>query len=365
MLNLDSCKRRQKRLLEQMQNRRLDWVLLANPKTIYYFSGVLVDAALPQAFALHSSGRSLLVTNQEPKQSAVNRIYVYTAYTLQHPFNRTTMLEELVRYLRQGVVKGVVAWEEEHVPAVVSRNFETPAENITPVIAEMRRIKDEDELEAIRQTIRLTEAGYAAVHGWMAPGLTEYEVYARFQEAVISHAQTSVDLRGDFACGTRAIHGGGPPTMRRLAPGDLYILDIFPFYNGYHCDLCRTFAVEKPSSVQKEAWQMVFEAHKLVQRLIRPGEEATRIYHVICTLLDSFQPAAGSFHHHLGHGVGMDGWEYPWLIPGSEQLIQQGEVLAIEPGLYGENLHGGVRLERNYLVEKDGITPLDEYPLEL
>ena len=70
MLRIQNCRERQKRLLHEMEARGLSLVVLGNPRTIYYFSGALVEPSLPQVFALNASGKSLLVTNQEPRQSA-------------------------------------------------------------------------------------------------------------------------------------------------------------------------------------------------------------------------------------------------------------------------------------------------------
>ncbi len=365
MLSLDYCRQRQQRLLKHMEKNRLDLVVLANPKTIYYFTGALTDPALPQFFTITSSGRSLLITNQQPPQAAAGRVDLYTGYTIERPFNRTTMTVEAVALVREILVAGSIGLEYDVVPAVIGDICGDKKSNITPAIDELRRIKDPDELESIRATIRLTEAGYAAVRGRLEPGLTEFEVYSMFHQALVRHAQTAVDLRGDFACGTRAIRGGGPPTARKLAEGDLYILDIFPFYHGYHCDLTRTFAVGPPSALQQEAWEVVRQAHDLAARLIRPGLTGRDVYVEIRTHLDGFAPTRSSFWHHLGHGFGMNGWEFPWLTPGSDHVIQEGEVLAVEPALYGECLQGGIRLEHDYLVEKDGVRLLDEFPLEL
>ncbi|HYM09508.1 MAG TPA: Xaa-Pro peptidase family protein [Bryobacterales bacterium] len=365
MLTVEYCRVRQQRLLQHMEKERLDLVVLANPKTIYYFSGVLTDSMLPQTFALNSSGKSLLITNQDPKQSAADRVNLYTGYSIDRPFNRTSMFLESVLLVREILVAGSVGIETDFVPAVISEICGQKKVNITPAIDHMRRIKDPDEIDSIRDTIRLTEAGYAAVRGRLEPGMAEFEVYAMFHEALVRHAQTSVDLRGDFACGTRAIRGGGPPTARKLQPGDLYILDIFPFYHGYHCDLARTFAVGRPSAMQQEAWEVVSKAHDLAAKLIRPGVKGRDVYHQIRAHLESFTACAGSFWHHLGHGFGMNGWEFPWLTPGSDHVVQEGEVLAVEPGVYGECLNGGIRLEHNYLVGKDGITALDQFPLDL
>ena len=356
MLTLENCQLRQQRLRRVLEDQRVERAVFANPKLVYYFTGALVDHMTPQVFSMEPGGRTTLITNQEPRQAAVDHVRLYTGYTIEKPFNRCTQIGEISRMLARGPV-GV---DSDWLPC---RLAPEGAVDLTPAIDELRRIKDPDELESIRDSVRLTEAGYAAVRGRIEPGLTEYQVYSMFHQALVEHAQTSVDLRGDFACGTRAIRGGGPPTARKVAAGDLYILDIFPFYHGYHCDLTRTFVAGRPSAMQQEAFEVVLAAHRMAERLIRPGAPAREVYQEIKAHLDRHQPTCGSFWHHLGHGLGMNGWEFPWITPGSGHVFQQGEVVAVEPGVYGECLQGGIRLERDYLVESEGVTALDSWPL--
>jgi Xaa-Pro aminopeptidase len=368
MLNIESCHERQCRLLHEMEATGLDLILLGNPKTIYYLTGALVDANLPQAFAMDASGNSLLVTNAAPSQSAATRTEIYTSYTLQRLFSKTTMQAEAYGFLRPFAARstGAVGLEFESLSAGFgSLAAERQQVNITPVLDELRRVKDPDEIDAIRAAIRLTEAGYAAIKARLEPGMTEYEAFVIVHDAIVRAAQTAVLLRGDFACGVRAIAEGGVPTARRVAPGDTYIFDLFPSHEGYLCDLCRTFVAGRPSALQMDAWAHIMKAHRIAQRVIRPGVAAREVYAAIRNHLESFAPTKGSFTHHAGHGLGMDGWEYPWLTPGSEQVIQQGEVIACEPGLYGEGLQGGIRLEHNYLVGADGVTALDAFPMDL
>lgn len=365
MLTLDNCRLRQQRMLRHMERERLDSVVLSNRKTIYYFSGAWTDPLTPQVLVLNGSGESVLITNQEPKQAAAGQVRVYTGYTIERPFNRTTMIEEATALLREALSGKTVGLELDFVPAALAALCGSKTASITPAIDEMRRIKDPDEIDSIRDSVRLAEAAYAAAREGIEPGMTEFEVYSLVHDAMVRHAQTSVDLRGDFACGTRAIRGGGPPTARRVEKGDLYILDLFPVYNGYHCDLTRTFAVGPPSELQRRAWEVVRQAHDLTAKAIRPGVTGRAVYEQVRAHLERFQPTCGSFWHHLGHGFGMNGWEFPWLTPGSDHVVQEGEVLAVEPAVYGECLNGGIRLEHDYLVGKNGITPLDEFPLDL
>jgi Xaa-Pro aminopeptidase len=216
----------------------------------------------------------------------------------------------------------------------------------------------------MKDTIALAEAAYGAVRRRLEPGRTEFQAYEIIHDAIVTLARTSVELRGDFGCGLRAVQGG-PPTSNKIKAGDLCIFDLFPVYQGYRCDLCRTFCVGEPSSEQMELWKHVADAHQLARRLIRPGLSARAVYAEIREHLDQLPGTRGSFTHHAGHGVGQEGWEHPWLNAAGDQVFVKGEVIACEPGLYSASLGGGIRLEHNYLVTADGPIPLDNFPLDL
>ncbi|MBM3776114.1 MAG: aminopeptidase P family protein [Acidobacteria bacterium] len=366
MLDPERSKTRRERLLAAIESLRLDTVVLGSPKTIYYFTATLLDPAQQHALVIQADGKTLLVTGSEPEQAAVDRVATYTGYTIERVFSRTTMHEELAAILRDAVPAGRAGLEFDSVPFSLARALPLAgAENITPAIQQMRRRKDEDELAAIRATIALAEAAYGAIKPRLEPGMTEWEAYSIISAALVEAAQTSVAFGGDFACGCRGIRGGGPPTTRRIERGDLYIFDLFPTYQGYMCDLCRAFIVGTPTQLQQDAWAHVAQAHEIAARLIRPGAAARDVYLGLRQHLERFEPARGSFWHHGGHGVGMEGWEFPWLTPGSDHVIQEGEVIACEPGLYAEALQGGIRLEHDYLVTAEGARALDSFPLDL
>ncbi len=369
MLTQDGCRQRQRRLLERMKDQRIAAAAVSNPKNVYYLAGALNDPNLPQVFLLAAGGDSLLITNAAPGEHAAQELALYTAYTLERPFLRHTMHAEAAA-LAAGFLRGLsgaIGIEFDSASTALTSALPPGARpvDLTPTMLDLRRAKDSDELECMRAAVRLAEVGYRALKSCLEPGMSECDAYLIFLEAMVQEAGTAVELRGDFAAGTRAIRGGGPPTLRRVEQGDLYILDIFPSYQGYSCDLCRTFAAGQPSPLQQAAWEHVMAAHSILERRLRPGVKGSDLYHEVRAHLETFAPAKGSFTHHLGHGVGMDAWEYPWLTPGSEEPVREGDVIAAEPGLYAPELGGGIRLERNYLVGRDGVTPLDTFPLSL
>ncbi len=380
MLKLENCRERQRRLLALMETEPLDLAVLSNPKTIYYFSGALLDATLPHAFVMESSGKSLLVTAApagrapEPPLSAAGESELYTWHTIERDVLPTTWSTEAAGLVRKAAAAklprgGNVGIEFEFASfqtgAALRELSKSELRNLTPALDQMRRQKDPDEIECMHRTVALVEAGLGAVKARLEAGLTEFQVYSIYYEAMVAKAETSVVLNGDFAVGERANRGGGPPTHRKVQLGDLYIVDTFPTYQGYMCDFTRTFAVGRPSQLQQDAWSHIMEAHEIARRAIRPGVPAREVYHAIKSHLDQFEPAKDSCWHHAGHGVGMSGWELPWLTPGSGHIIQDREVLAVEPALYSKELQGGIRLEHDYLVTPEGVATFDHFPMDL
>jgi Xaa-Pro aminopeptidase len=348
-----------------MQVAGLKTAVLSRPKTISYFTGALPDPTWTHVLAVSDRGKWTLVTNFEPKHEVAAQVRTYTGYTIEKVFGRESGHDEAVNIASGLIEGGRVGIEAEWISGGLLGRLPNETHNLTPELLEMRRRKLADEIESMRATTRLAEAGYAAVKQQIEPGMTELDAYLVIHRAIVEAASTSVDLNGDFACGVRAIGGGGPPTRRVIQNGDLCIYDLFPSFEGYMCDLCRTFVAGNATDEQKEVWAHVLAAHEVARRCIRPGASARTAYEEIRDFLHRHRGTEGSFTHHAGHGVGMDGWEQPWLNAGSDQVFVEGEVIACEPGLYSERLQGGIRLEHNYLVTQDGPVAIDSFPMDL
>jgi Xaa-Pro aminopeptidase len=102
----------------------------------------------------------------------------------------------------------------------------------------------------------------------------------------------------------------------------------------------------------------------MAEKMLRPGLPAREMYAAVRDRL-AVHEFGSSFWHHAGHGVGFHGHEAPRLIPGSDDVIEVGDVIAIEPAVYANELRGGIRLENTYAVRESGIERLFDYPLEL
>ncbi len=237
--------------------------------------------------------------------------------------------------------------------------------DIGPAFRPMRRSKDPDEVESLRRSIRAGEAAHAAALASVHPGMTELDVYALVQRAASEAAGRPTIVYGDFASGPRcAVEKGGPPTARRIEPGDLLLLDFSVVLDGYRGDFTNTFVVGgRASSGQRDLFDACVAALEAGEGQLRAGGLARDVDAAVRGVF-----AAGGleayFPHHSGHGIGLGHPEPPYFVPHSDETLRAGDVVTIEPGLYVEGV-GGMRFERNYLITDDGFETLSRHAIRI
>ena len=170
---------------------------------------------------------------------------------------------------------------------------------------------------------------------------------------------------GDFASGPRCYRDkGGPATSRTIETGDLLLLDFSVIVSGYRGDFTNTFAVGGgPTARQRELFDACLGALRAGESRLKPGAagrdvDAAVRGHFATMGLDH------AFTSHSGHGLGLGHPEPPYFVPESTDTIVEGDVVALEPGLYIEG-EGGMRFERNYLITADGFETLSNHELRI
>jgi Xaa-Pro dipeptidase len=223
-----------------------------------------------------------------------------------------------------------------------------------------RAVKDDDELEAIRAAIAIADVGQGAAREATQAGATELTVWTSVRSAMEKAAGSRIPVLADLVSGNRTAEVGGPPTERRLVLGDLVLVDLVPRPGAYWADSCATLAVGEPPAAARKAHAAAVAALEQAVALCHPGARAGDID---ARVREAIEATGGSYPHHTGHGIGVTFHEEPRVIPGSDRILEEGMVVALEPGTYGEGF--GVRVEQVVLVTAAGPEIFSGHDLSL
>lgn len=362
MLTPDGCAQRQQRLQKRIAELRCDLFVTCDNRAVYYFTGSFTADGSPAIFAMWQDGRTLLVTPSADEANAgeIRRVETYSIQrAITQPWHDAVRLFSDAASVKKRV--GCAAVDQAGSPWLLRDAVQADSLiDATDFILELRKRKEEDEIEEVRASLRLCKVAYRTAREVIRPDVTELDVYNALQSAINLEAGTSVLFPGDFACGERGIKQGGAPTRRLVQPQDLYILDLFPAPAFYFGDTCRTFAVGDATDAQHRAWELVCGALRAAEESVRPGVYARDVYAKVKEGLDADDVTRSTFWHHAGHGIGYRGHEAPRLIPGCDDVFEVGDVFTLEPGVYSTALQGGIRIEDNYVVREHGLENLFE-----
>lgn len=360
-LSPEFCRQRQARLLERMRALSLDRVIVQQPENVQWLTGFRPHRLMAAALSLDADGHCMLsAPNAPPENVAADDCVTFEAQwccTLrqEQPSDALRVLTEALAKRPQSARTGV---EGSRTSMAVSEEIV----DIEPDLWYLRRRKGPDEIALIHRAVDCTHAMYAAAREHIRSGITELELYNILHAAAVNAAGEPLThpLGNDFQCNSP----GGPPRTRPAETGELFVLDLGPAYRGYYADNCRTMCVGgEPNQAQLAAWEAIVAALKYVEQTVRPGIRCRKVFEEVKRQLDAVRP--GAFFHHLGHGIGLFPHEAPHLNPNWDDVFEEGDVFTAEPGLYGDDLRAGIRLEENYLVTADGVEKLTSYPLDL
>ncbi len=260
----------------------------------------------------------------------------------------------LVRAALQGCDE--VGVEKEHLTVqaaemLVARTATREMVDAGPEIRRLRRIKNDEEIEKLSRAGSITDTVTDEVIGRLRPGLTELEVSVMIGGAIGEHGGT-LSFETLVQSGPNSALPHARPTSRRLAEGDLVLLDFGAAFDGYRADTTRMAVVGEPSERHMEIHGLVLAAHDAAIAAVRAGTTTGSVDAAARQLIE----AAGmgdQFFHRVGHGLGLEAHEDPSLDPGSATVLEAGMVFTIEPGIYVPGW-GGVRIEDDVVVERAG-----------
>lgn len=233
---------------------------------------------------------------------------------------------------------------------------EFKAKDVSKEIARLRRSKDEYELKTIKSALKIAEDAFKITWEELREGITELQAAGILEMRMRELGAQEYAFNTISAFGENSAEPHHIPSARKWGLNEIALFDFGAVVNGFRSDITRTFAPDRRSE-----WMIaVLEAVNESMKAVREGVRASDIDAIARNVLKEYGYEK-AFIHGLGHGVGADIHEPPYLSPSSNDVLVEGDVVTIEPGIYFQG-EGGIRVEQMVVVKRNGWEVLNELP---
>jgi Xaa-Pro aminopeptidase len=230
-------------------------------------------------------------------------------------------------------------------------------------VERLRWVKEPGELERLGQAQAIADEAFQVIAGKLLEGITERVAALELDVTMRQLGADGVSFDTIMAFGGNAAEPHHEPTGRRLAPGDIVKIDFGSLVDGYHSDMTRTLAFGEPTRQLREVYEVVRRAQQAGVDTVRAGVTGGEVDGVVRGIIAD-AGYGDQFRHPLGHGVGLEIHEGPSLRQGGMDVLPEGAVVTIEPGIYLEGV-GGVRIEDMVEVLANGARVIPATPKDL
>jgi Xaa-Pro dipeptidase len=352
---------RQEHARSSMRENAMDAIVLMEGTSLRYFTGIRWGGGERMfALVLPAKGAAFYVCPAFEEGRAHEQIAGAPAG--ENPDVRTWQEDEspyqrVVQGLQdRGITGGKVGIEETvrffFADGIAKAAPQATLKSATPVTAGCRRIKSAHELALMQLANQVTLTAYEAVYHALREGMTQQQagdLIAAAYDQLGFPGEASVQV-GEYSA---LPHGSATPQMIR--EGSIVMIDDGCTVEGYQSDITRTFVLGKASEKMKRVFDIVHRAQTAALTAARPGAECGSVDAAARKVITDagYGPDYKFFSHRLGHGIGMDGHEWPYLVRGNTTKLQPNMTFSDEPGIYirGEF---GIRLEDDMHVTENG-----------
>lgn len=352
-------KNRIDRVLQALKQEGISQMLIVDPMSIYYLTGVYV-APFERFYALYlrEDGNHVYF---------LNRLFHVPEDTgFKHVWHTDTddVMAMVSEYLDKDSVLGVDKdLKARFLLPLMERNAVKGFKNTSLCIDETRGIKDEEEQEKMRVASQINDQAMTKIKTLVRDGVTEKQLAEQLLQIYAELGAEGVSFEPLVAFGANAADPHHAPDDTVIKEGDCVLFDIGCIKDGYCSDMTRTYFFKKVSDEDRKIYETVKEANELAIARVKQGVP-------LCTLdltaRDHISEAGygPNFTHRLGHFIGLSEHEFGDVSSVNEKPAQAGMIFSIEPGIY---LSGnmGVRVEDLVIVTEDGCEVLNHVSKEL
>jgi Xaa-Pro aminopeptidase len=343
-----------------MASRRLDRLraslkqrlLVTNLVNIQYLTG------------FDSSNAALLVDPKGPVKLYTDGRYIEAAQSVpgvEAELGKRALVHDLAKRLR-----GKIAFEADVLPFQYAEVLGSGGIELVPVsgvVEKLRALKDDDEIALIARASRAAERAFEALTAETWIGRSERELAWRLRQLLHAHGVDHLSFETAVATGANGSKPHAEPSDTIVEIRSLVTVDWGARLDGYCSDCTRTLSTGDLPPVLREIYEVCFDAQQAAVEGIRPGMTGEQADALARDVIEA-AGYGGNFGHGLGHGVGVQIHEDPRLTMESTDVLEPGNVITIEPGIYLPGI-GGVRIEDLAVVRDDGVELLTSFPKDL
>ena len=234
---------------------------------------------------------------------------------------------------------------------------------VPSIVEKIRARKDPGEIAKIAAACRAADLALERLVNVIKPGVSELDLKIELDYRLKTSGADDVGFETMVLFGARASQPHANSSREaKLAAGDFILIDYGAVSDGYRSDTTRTFVLGKASAEQKRAYETVLAAQRESLAMVRAGANGRDINDKALGIIKG--AGLPAFDYGIGHGVGLEIHEEPFMRQNADVILEPGNVLTVEPGTYSPGW-GGIRIEDTVLVTGDGREVLTSFPKEL
>ncbi len=367
-LKPDFFQKKISQIQDHLHSEELDALLLFEPASIAYATGFFhFQTERPLAAVIPEEGIPLLLiplleVDHVPEYVEVETYFDYPGKLSRIEWMRTHLEN---RSLTRIGVEGSISVSSYEILSKLHIN-------LTTIISTMRLVKEPEEIALISKAAEYADYAVERAIHHTKEGVTEFEINEKTRMDVSTRMVEELEeiipvqggSSGGLVCsGKNGALPHGMPSSKKVKKGESIILSFGASVGGYHAESERTAFLGSPTQKQKEAFEAMYEAQKAGEKAVKEDKKCCDVNEVPLNVIKE-RGYERYLRHRMGHGLGLQGHEPPWVEEGDDTVLKSGMIISNEPGIYIPEF-GGFRHSDTVLVTKEGSTSLTQCPREL
>lgn len=354
-------------VMQWLEEENINFAFVQTKANVFYLSQFYTEPheRLVGIIIFPNSEPIMICPNMEkPQARAAGWDYEIISYSDSE--NPWQLLEARLKKQLPSVSK--IAIEKEHISftrakALLNMYPNGELVSVEEKLYSLRLVKDEKELKILKQAAQLADFGVEVGVNAIKAGKTEMDILALIEYELKRKGIREMSFSTMVLTGAKTADPHGNPGLTEIKRGDFVLFDLGVVLDGYCSDITRTVAFQEISEKQREIYETVLGAQLQALSTCKVG---TRIGDIDLAARNYITNAGYGeyFPHRIGHGLGIEVHEFPSMSENNNDRLQEGAVFTVEPGIYVPSI-GGVRIEDDLVITKEGFESLTNYPKEL